>query len=50
MAGNYKSASLQLQNSEQLQNNSINSAMLITINRVKSKSTFDETRSELKPV
>ena len=37
MAGNYKSASLQLQNSGQLQNNSINSAMLITINRVKSK-------------
>ena len=37
MAGNYKSASLQLQNSGQLQNNSVNSAMLITINRVKSK-------------
>ena len=32
--GNYKSASGQLQDSGQLQNNSVNSAMLVTIKRV----------------
>ena len=32
--GNYKSASKQLQNSGQLQNNTVNGAMLITINPV----------------
>ena len=32
--GNYKSANGQLQNSGQLQNNSVNGAMLITINHV----------------
>ena len=31
---NYKSASRQLQNSGQLQNNTVNGAMLITVNRV----------------
>ena len=33
-AGNYKSASWQLQNSRQLQNNTVNGAMSITINRM----------------
>ena len=32
--GNYKSASWQLEKSRQLQNNTINSAMLITTNQV----------------
>ena len=31
---NYKSASLQLENTRQLQNNSVNGAMSITINRL----------------
>ena len=33
-AGNYKSVSGKLQNSRQLQNNSVNGAVLITVNRV----------------
>ena len=33
-AGNYESVRVQLQNSEQLQDNSVNGALLITINRV----------------